>query len=196
MNALAKVPVCMSLEEFLAWNPGGSELWQLVNGVPHTMVPPSTIHGALQSELARLIGNHLRSQNPGCRVLTTPGVVPRVLSDINMRVPDLAVTCSPLEVGQSSITDPILVVEILSPSNQAETRANLWAYASIPSVQEILVLQSVFVGAELLRRGDDGNWPKDPQETKSGGIMLNSIGMRLPLLDIYEGTPLWRPSAA
>jgi Uma2 family endonuclease len=195
MNALAKVPVSMSLDEFLAWNPGGDEIWQLVDAVPQAMAPPSTIHGALQSELARLIGNHLWSQGGRCRILTTPGVVPHVLSSANLRVPDLAVTCSPLEIGQSSITDSILVIEILSPSNQAETRANLWAYSTIPSVQEIFVLQSVSIGAELMRRGSDGTWPKEPERIKSADIVLDSIGMRLPLLDLYDGTPLWRPSA-
>ena len=196
MNALAKVPVWMSLEQFLAWNPGGEQLWQLVNGVPHQMAPPSTIHGALQSELARLIGNHLRAQGKGCRVLTTPGVILGVLSSTNMRVPDLAVTCSPLEARQSSVTDPILVIGILSPSNQAETRANVLAYSTIPSVQDILLVQSEFVGSELMRRGTDGTWPKNPTTIETGDILLNSIGMTLPLLDIYEGTPLWRPPAA
>ena len=196
MNAVAKVPVCMSLDEFLAWNPGDGHLRQLVNGVPELMAPPSTIYGALQSELARLIGNHLRNQGKGCRVLTTPGVVPRVLSSINMRVPDLAVTCSPLETRQSSVTDPILVVEILSPGNQAETRANIWAYATIPSVQDILIVQSLSVGAELLHRDSNGVWPSNPEDIKSGDIVLDSIGMTLPLLDIYEGTPLWRLATA
>ncbi len=195
MNALAKVPVYMSLDEFLAWNPGGDEIWQLVDAVPQAIAPPSTIHGALQSELARLIGNHLRSQGGQCRILTTPGVVPHVMSSANLRVPDLAVTCSPLEIGQSSITEPILVIEILSPSNQAETRANLWAYSTIPSVQEIFVLQSVSIGAELMRRGSNGTWPKEPERIKSDDIVLDSIGMRLPLLDLYNGTPLWHPSA-
>ncbi len=193
MNALVKIPIRMALDEFLAWNPGGDQLWQLVDGVPQVMAPPSTIHGALQSEIARLIGNHLRSQGGQWHVLTTPGVVPHVLSSTNLRVPDLAVTCSPPEIGQSSITDPVLVIEILSPSNQAEIRANLWAYFTIPSVQEIFVLQSVSIGAELMRRGSDGTWPKEPEYIKSGDIVLDSIGMRLPLLGLYDGTPLWRP---
>jgi hypothetical protein len=34
---------------------------------------------------------------------------------------------------ESALTDPVLLIEILSPSNQAETWANVWAYATIPS---------------------------------------------------------------
>ena len=35
-----------------------------------------------------------------------------------------------------SLADPLLLVEILSPSNEAKTRVNEWAYATIPSVRE------------------------------------------------------------
>jgi hypothetical protein len=57
--------------------------------------------------------------------VVTPGVVPHVQSSHNMRVPDLAVTCSDYETEEAELTDPVLIVEILSPSNQAETWANV-----------------------------------------------------------------------
>ena len=62
--------------------------------------------------------------------------------------------------AEHALPDPVLVVEILSPSNETETRENVWAYASIPSVQEILLLRSTEIAAELLRRQADGNWPE------------------------------------
>jgi Uma2 family endonuclease len=66
-----------------------------------------------------------------------------------MRIPDLAVSCAYDEPGQRALTDPIAVVEILSPSNEAETRANVWAYMSIPGVRDILLVQPTDVAAEL-----------------------------------------------
>ena len=103
-----------------------------------------------------LINRHLAEKNSPCFVVTAPGVVPRVQSDINMRVPDLAVTCSPGLPGDRALRDPVLIIEILSPSNRAETWMNVWSYTTIPSVREILVLHSDKIGAELLRRGADG----------------------------------------
>jgi hypothetical protein len=50
------------------------------------------------------------------------------------------------------LTDPVLLIEILSPRNQAKTWTNVWAYTSIPSVREILILRGDRVAAELLRR--------------------------------------------
>ena len=46
MTALAKIPVRMSVKEFLAWAPGDGRAWQLVDGVPRTMGPLNLGHGA------------------------------------------------------------------------------------------------------------------------------------------------------
>ena len=192
MSASLKPPVHMTVEEFLEWDPGDGQRYELVDGAPHAMAPGTTTHGFLQGELSRRIGNHLRERRSGCAVLVNPGVVPRVLAADNYRVPDLAVTCSPLTTGQLILPDPILIIEILSPSNRAETWANVRAYTSIPSVQEILVLHSTAIAAELLRRMPDGAWPERTEEITSGTLALDSIGFHMALAELYDRTPLAR----
>lgn len=156
LSTLAKTPIQMSVEAFLAWNPGDGQAWQLGDGVPQALGPANRTHGTLQGELGGVIRNDLRERNSSCRLVITPGVVPRVLASHNMRVPDLAVTCSAFETEETALSDPVLILDILSPSNEAETWANVWAYTTIPSVQEILVLRAASIGADLLRRGSDG----------------------------------------
>jgi Uma2 family endonuclease len=150
MSALPKIPVRMTVAEFFAWNPPSPQLWQLVDGEPQAMAPANRTHGAIQAQLSHLIASHLQDRGGPCSVVTTPGVIPRVQSETNVRIPDLAVTCSGYDAEESALTDPVLLIEILSPSNQAETWANVWAYTTIPSVQEILVLKTASIGAELL----------------------------------------------
>ena len=193
MSHALELPVYMSLNEFLIWNPDGPESWQLVNGVPRTMVPASTVHGTLLARLAQAVANHLDTQNSPWSGVVKPGVVPHLLASHNLRVPDLAVTCAEIEVRQPTLADPVLVAEILSPSNQAETWDNVLAYATIPTVQEILVLRSAYVGADLMRRRPDGSWPREAAQVKAGDLVLDSIGLRTPLMDLYRRTPLWRP---
>ena len=95
-------------------------------------------------------------------------------------------TCSPPSGGQI-VTDPVLLIEILSPSNAALTRENVWAYSTIPSVAEILLLGSVRVEAELLRRGRDGSWPEAPLFLGAeDDLELASIGFRGPLRAFYR----------
>ena len=195
MVALAKIPVFMSVDDFLCWEPGDGQMWQLVDGEPQVMAPPNRTHGTLQAELGRLIGNHLREQGGPCVVLVTPGVVPHVQSSHNVRIPDLAVTCTGYDAEEPVLTDPVLLIEILFPSNQAETWANVWAYTTIPSVREIVVLRTVTVAADVLRRGPDGGWPREPERVTAGDLVLDSIGLRTPLADLYRDTRLRRPPA-
>lgn len=189
MSASAKLPVYMSATEFLDWEPGDGVHYELVDGEPRAMAPASTIHAYLQSELASLIRNHLRERGSECEVLTNPGVIPRLLSAHNIRIPDLGVTCSPLVPRQATLPDPVLLIEILSPSNQAETWSNVWAYTSIPSVQEILVLHSTRMHAELLRRTPQGNWREEPEQI-AGDLTLSSIGFAVSMGELYARTGL------
>ena len=190
MSALAKLPEHMSVHDFLSWVPSDGRMWQLVDGEPQAMAPPNRTHGTLQGELGSIIRNHLREKARPCTLVVTPGVVPYVQAAHNMRVPDLAVTCSGYDVEETGLTDPVLIVEILSPSNQAETWANVWAYTTIPSVQEILVLRTVSIGADLLRRGPDGGWPREPDSITEGDLVLGSIGLSTSLVDLYQDTRL------
>jgi Uma2 family endonuclease len=178
----------MTVAEFLEWDSGdrSGALWQLRDGEPEMMAPASDAHGMIQGELGRLVGNHLAERGSPCRVGVAPGVVPRVRSSRNLLVPDLGVTCAP-PAGGPTMLDPIVLVEILSPSNARETRANVWAYTSIPSVAEIVVIRSTSIAAEVLRRQGDGSWPAEPQYIDAeGDLVLESIGFRIKLRAAYR----------
>jgi Uma2 family endonuclease len=190
MSALAKLPVFMSAADFLDWEPGDGMRYELVDGDPRAMAPAGTIHAYLQNELGSLIRNHLREGGAKCQALANPGVVPHLLSAHNIRIPNLGVTCSPLAPGQAALSDPVLLIEILSPSNQAKTWSNVRAYTSIPSVQEILVLHSTRMAAELLRRTPEGGWPEEPEQITGGGLVLTSIGFEVSMSELYARTGL------
>lgn len=179
----------MTVAEFLNWHPNDGQKWQLFDGELRAMAPANAVHAYLQNELGRLIGNHLRASNLPCDVFTNAGVIPLTMSAHNMRIPDILVSCSPFDLKQAAPDNPVVIVEILSPSNQADTWANVWAYTSIPSVQEIFVLRTDTVGGDLLRRGADGAWPDRPAWVDSD-LLLASIGFQLSLSELYARTPL------
>src|SRR5205085_2144096 len=109
-------------------------------------------------------------------VITEPGILPRLRSETNFRIPDLGVTCAPPSDGYS-VNEPVLLIEILSPSNETQTRINVWAYATIPSVMDILLLSASEVKAELLTRDAGGAWPAEPVVLRaSDEVVLSSIG--------------------
>ena len=181
------VPARMTVDEFLAWDSGdrSGRLWQLVDGEPVAMAPGSENHGALQGEIGYLIAHHLRATRPDCRLIVTPGVIPRLRANHNFRIPDLGVTCSPPS-AEVMVPRPVLLVEVLSPSNEAATWRNIWAYTTIPTVAEILAVRGTRIEAELLRRLPDGNWPSGPDLFRAGDTLtLESIGLSVALDAFY-----------
>lgn len=178
----------LTVDEFQDWEPPpGTEdwRWELVDGEPMAMAPAGLNHGAIQGLAAMLLGVHLRDHRPTCRVITTPGVIPQLRSRFNERIPNLGVSCGPFTDGRS-LADPVLLIEILSPSNETKTRSNAWAYATIPSVQEVLILSSMAVRAEILPR--DEETPEIVVGTEM--LRLTSIGYAGTLAEFYATTDL------
>ncbi len=194
MTAIAyKAPPLITADEFLVSTTRlGPGKHQLIDGVIVAMAPASPTHGTIQAGLARLIGNHLAAHRPQNRAMTEAGVKPRVRGRTNVCVPDLLVTCGPPPPpGVGLVPDPILIVEVLSPSNDDETESAIRSCASIPSVTEMLVVDSSRRFAEIWRRDASGAWPADPDAVDGNRTLrLDSIDLDLSLDDIYAGTHL------
>jgi Uma2 family endonuclease len=196
MVTVRKPPlVRMTLSEFLQWEPGDPTVrsWQLIDGEAVAMAPGNRVHGAIQAELAALLRNHLLERGSPCQVATEPGIVPKLRANRNYRIPDIGVTCAPPS-ADLMLPEPVLLIEILSPSNEVGTWANVWTYASIPSVTEILVVHTTRVAAELLRREPNGQWPDEPTVLGPDDLLtLNSVAFTVPLRAIYRTTVLAMP---
>ncbi len=73
--------------------------------------PPGDDHGSIQSMVCYLVTRHLTDTGSPCRVVTTPGVIPRADAAHNERVPDLGITCTPAAGGRT-IPDPVVLIEV------------------------------------------------------------------------------------
>jgi Uma2 family endonuclease len=178
----AGLPYLMTADEFLSWDtPDGSDRWELIDGTPQAMAPSRPRHGKIAAETGRLLGNHL-ADHPRCGVVTEAGVQP---DGYNLRIPDLSVTCETTGPDDLLLREPVLLIEILSPSNARDTWGAVVGYMTIASVQEILVLHSTEIQADLLRRVPTGPWPRlllAPNDT----VTLESIGFSAPLTAFYR----------
>jgi len=103
------------------------------------------------------------------------------------------VTYAPWEDDERVLAAPLVLVEILSLSNKADTWTNVWSYTTIPGVAEIPVLHTAEIRGELLRRQADGSWPDDPAQLLAGDeVHLDSIGFTNPLVGFYRTSGLTR----
>jgi Uma2 family endonuclease len=146
-------PKRMTLAEFLEWDDGTDRRYHLVDGIPVMMAPSLEAHG----ELALALGAEIRArlERPR-RVISEAGIVISERAD-TYYVADLAVTCAPRESGRRMVVEPVLVVEVLSPSTgQVDRWRKVADYRTLPSVQEILVVFSDERRVEIQRRTPDG----------------------------------------
>jgi Uma2 family endonuclease len=85
--------------------------------------------------------------------------------------------------------EPILVVEILSPSTERTDRnEKLTVYKNISTLQEYVIVWQEKMQIEIYRRQPDGNWltyiysENDADE----GVELQSINLKIKIEEIYR----------
>jgi Uma2 family endonuclease len=146
-------PQRMTLAAFLEWDDGTDRRYQLVDGVPIMMAPAVEAHGELAAALTMEIGTRLKRP---CRVVSEAGITVPDRRD-TYYIADLAVTYVPRESGRRMLAEPVLIVEVLSPSTSHIDRWRKVAdYRTLPSVQEIVVVSSDERRVEVQRRTSDG----------------------------------------
>ena len=183
----------MTVAEFLRWEDGSDTRYELLAGFPVAMAPPAPAHGLLAAQLCIRIGVALQSRRP-CMVQVEAGIA-RPDRDDTCYIADLAVTCKPPRRSDQLIADPVLIVEVLSPSTGLYDRQTKVAdYRRIPSVQEILLIDSASIFAEVLRREGD-RWITEIVRGLHARLSLASIGLTATMADLFEGIDL-RDSAA
>jgi Uma2 family endonuclease len=180
----------MTADEFFEMPDDGVK-YELVDGYLVAMAPTVPIHNMLQARLSYLISRHLDDKKSLYWVGTEPGVQPKMQGNFNVKIPDLGISCTRLTLADKVMRDPVLLAEILSPSNVKETRASVWLYASIPSVREILLVHTTEPKLELFQRQSDGEWPREAVIVGRGGsVPLACIEFGLSVNELYRDTPL------
>ncbi|HZA67863.1 MAG TPA: Uma2 family endonuclease [Geminicoccaceae bacterium] len=177
----SQAPQRMTLAAFLKWDGGTDRRYQLVDGVLMMMAPATEAHGELAAALTIQIGTRLK---PPCRVISEAGMTVPDRND-TYYVADRAVTCVPREPGRRMVAEPVLIVEVLSPSTEHIDRLRKLAdYRTLLSVQEILI---VFPGerrVEVQRRTADG-WRVEDLIGQAS-ITLGVCDGAIPLEAIYR----------
>lgn len=178
-------PKRWTVQEFLAWDDGTDQRYELVAGAIVAMAPPSIAHGTIIMNIGAAIRPRLK---PPYRIVGEAGIV-RPDRDDRFYQADIAVTCQPASSGERSTPSPRLIVEVLSPSTALHDRGvKLPDYLEIPSVQEILLVDSERRRVQHWRREAD-HWVV--QDTAGDGtIRLASVGVELPLAAIYQDVAL------
>ena len=103
-----------------------------------------------------------------------------------VRYPDVLVCPVTVPQTQRTLTDAVVVFEVLSDDTAATDRiAKLRDYAEIPSLQYYVMLEQASRAAIICQPSKGGTWMTSPQT--QGAIALPEVNLALPLDDIYQG---------
>lgn len=175
----------MTLDDFLTWEDGTDTRYELIGGFVVAMAPPAPVHSALVTRLGARIDAALASRRP-CTAYTEAGILRQDRAD-SFFVADIAVSCGPIDPRKQWVDDPILVLEILSPSTERhDRRFKVPVYREIETVQEVLLVGSDARYAELHRRAGE-QWIVEILRGVGDTIRLTSVGAEIPLAELYDG---------
>lgn len=179
----------LTLEDFLAFDDGTDTRYELHDGRIVAMDPASQIHNELVPRPASKLGAKLMSP---CRVLTEAGIAVRDRAESYYQA-DLVVTCEERRRGQLWVEEPLVVVEVLSPSTAlTDFERKLPDYRRIASLGQILLVDSERPRIHHLSRkgeswviGDVG-----PGER----LRIDAIGTEIDVDALYRDIPLDDPT--
>ena len=168
----------MTAAEFLAWDATQTIKHEFVQGEVFAMAGGEDRNNSVALNLVVALRQHLRGSP--CRVYA---------SDVKLRVeaadsyfyPDLMVTCSAADAADRLIKrEPVLVVEVLSPSTAAYDRGDKFAdYRMLPSLREYLLIDVASQRCDLFRkRPEDGLWVLHPSGADEA-VQLASVDLTI-----------------
>lgn len=141
MTALPKTK--MTVDEFLAWAEDRPGRYELVDGEVYAMSPERARHARAKAAAYVALADAIRRVGIGCEAFPD-GMTVRV-EESTAYEPDALVRCGPPLPGEAiEVPDPIVVIEVLSPSSSRhDTGAKLAGYFRLPSVRHYLIVDPV-----------------------------------------------------
>jgi Uma2 family endonuclease len=174
----------MSLDEFLAWERQQPDRHEFDGFTIIAMTGASMAHVKITMNIAFALRQGLRGT--GCRPLSSDA---KVITGDSIRYPDVAVTCQPMADRDDIVPEPVLIVEVLSPSTERVDRGRKKLdYFATESIRQYVIVEQDERLVDLYTHTDAG-WVNDVI-TGDAVLNLSSIGVELSLDTIYEDTDL------
>jgi Uma2 family endonuclease len=181
----------VSEEEYLRLEAQSPIKHEYVNGEMFAMTGGTLRHNVIAGNMMAALRSHLRDKP--CRVFMNDVQV-RIEKTHSYYYPDLLVSCArggqTMDLSAVTVDDPVLVIEVLSPSTEAtDRREKLLAYRTIASLSEYVLISPDEARIEIHRRRGDIGWERI-EYSGPETVELASVGLQIGMREIYEGVPI------
>ena len=181
------LPIFHSTDDFLAWEKRQVERYEFVGGVLRLMSGVTANHDLVAMNVARSLGNALA----GGPCFVHGNNLKLRSPESALMYPDVFVRCGENRGDAQVVDDPILVLEVLSPSTERDDLTlKRWAYQAIPTLQAILFVSAQTAAIELAEPEPDGSWRSRYYRGLDAMVPLAALGIELPAAEVYMGVEL------
>ncbi len=176
----------MTREEYRAWvEQQPASRFERMDGIVVAMAPETIFHALVKARIWQSLDQAIRLTGLPCVAL--PDGVTVEVDDADYE-PDAIVQCGPIDPNARSVNNPVVIVEVLSPSTaKIDRTVKLRDYFSLSSVHHYLIAWADKSRIIHHRRGNDGTI--ETRIITTGAIDLAPPGITIIMEDIYLGDP-------
>lgn len=177
-----------TVEEYLALEESSAERHEYAAGQIYAMSVPLQRHKLIAGNIFAPVHAHLRGKL--CRLyMERTRVNIKAQGSEYFYYPDLVVACGQSRDEEEEFIDEHrLVIEVMSRSTERiDRREKAFIYRELPSIQEIVLISQKSAFVTVYRRAED--WAPVVLDSLEEALELKSVGLTLPLRQIYEGLP-------
>jgi hypothetical protein len=173
----------MTRDEFHRWTEGQKGRFERIASEPVAMSPERMQHIRLKSRIWAVLDRAIREAGLDCEAVGD-GITIEVDEDTDYE-PDAVVNCGPRMHPDATVaTNPVVVVEVLSPSTQSiDTSDKLADYFRVPSIQHYLILRAR--RQEIIHHSRQGDAVLS-RTVNIGAIRLDPPGVSITVADVYR----------
>jgi Uma2 family endonuclease len=177
----------MTIEQYFELEATSDSKHEYIAGAIYAMTGGTARHNLLVANVIALLHGQLRGTS--CRVFP---------SDMRLRIeaaglytyPDVSVICNPIIFSDNrddTVTNPIVLVEVLSPSTENYDRGKKFEYyRTIDTLQEYVVIAQDRAHVEHYVRQDQQRWLLVDFSSLDHVVHLGTINCELALRAVYE----------
>ena len=175
----------VSVADYLAAEETSKVRHEYLGGVIYAMAGETTAHNQIVGNLYMALRGQLKGQP--CRVYVSDIRVNfDIRNDEYFYYPDVVVTCDKRDNHPRVIRYPRAIIEVLSESTErVDRREKFFAYTSIPSLEEYILVGQNPMEATIFRRSN--RWKAQKLSSANAKVAIPSLKFSLSLAAAYEG---------
>jgi Uma2 family endonuclease len=173
-------------EDLLADMPH-DQRWELIGGrVVKMIVGTRWQHNVIIENLAGALRGRFRAQGSDCRTFSETFSMKAPWLKTTA-LPDIIVRCGRLAEDATSLDDPKVLVEVVSPGSEGRDRVEKWkAYRQLTSLEHYVLIERDRVAIDVYDRTGDAWAVRRTIEGLAAELSLPAVHVSVPLSEIYE----------